>query len=344
MHQIYAHAKPMSSQRHRCHRQPVAAPVRHAAAVHGELSWRLPEVDVERGGHQVVASYWSDQREATRDYAARNPRGYYVASLFMRTTQLTLSADADKIHQGELRTGNFHLSRPGQTLRAQFDAPCEILHLHLSEVFMRRIAEASNGLHLLADQESTGVCQDDVIAQLGRALLAADDKMCGWQYAERVAAPIMSRYFHLLALSQLNNDQPRRIALPRWRLQRVRDYVQQHLGETITLSAMAAAAGLSPMHFAAQFRIATGQRPHDYLLACRIDRAKTLLATTNRSLIDITLEVGFCTQAHFTTVFKRFTGTTPSLWRRQNYRPVSFSNDAPRTSAEIYRLHPSHNG
>jgi len=343
MHQIYAQATTMSSQGHRCHRQQHATPVRHAAAVHGELSWRLPEVEVERSGHQVIASYWSDQRETTRDYAARNPRGYYVASLYMRTTQLTLSADTDTIHQGELRTGNFHLSPPGQTLRAQFEAPCEILHLHLSEAFMRRIAEASNGLHLLAGHASAGVCQDDVIAQLGRALLAADDKMCGWQYAERMAAPIVSRYFHLLALSQLTNDQPRRIALPRWRLQRVREYVQLHLGETITLSAMAAAADLSPMHFAAQFRIATGQRPHDYLLSCRIDRAKTLLATTNRSLIDVTLEVGFCTQAHFTTVFKRFTGTTPSLWRRHNYRPVSFTNDAPRTSAEIYQLHPSQN-
>jgi AraC family transcriptional regulator len=339
MHQIYAQPTTMSSPGHRGHPHKHAAPVRHVAAVHGELSWRLPEVDVERTGHQVVASYWSDQRETERDHAARNPRGYYVASLFMRTTQLVLSNDAGKIHQGELRSGSFHLSAPGQTLRAQFHAPCEILHLHLSEAFMRRMAEASDGLHYLGVHTPAGLYQDDVITQLGRALLAADDKMCGWQYAERVAAPIVSRYFHLLAQSQLTDGQPRRIALPRWRLQRVRDYVQQHLGQTLTLSDMAAAVNLSPMHFAAQFRIATGQRPHDYLLACRIDRAKTLLATTDRSLIDITLEVGFCTQAHFTTVFKRFTGTTPSLWRRHNYRPASSANDAPRVSADIVPLH-----
>ena len=341
MHQIYAQMTTMSSQGHRGHRH--TAPVPHVAAVHGELSWRLPEVDVERSGRQVVASYWSDQRDTTRDYATRNPRGYYVASLFMRTTQLALSSDADKIHQGELRNGSFLLSAPGQTLRAQFDAPCEILHLHLSEAFMRRMAEASNGLHLMGGLASAGVSQDGAIAQLGRALLAADDKMCGWQYAERVAAAMVSRYFHLLTQAQLIDGQPRRIALPRWRLQRVREHVQLHLGQTITLSDMAAAASLSPMHFAAQFRIATGQRPHDYLLNCRIDRAKTLLATTNRTLIDIALDVGFCTQAHFTTVFKRLTGTTPSLWRRNNYRPASVSNDTPRASAEIVPLHPSKN-
>jgi AraC family transcriptional regulator len=343
MHQIYAQMTTMSSQGHRVRRHAHTAPVRHVAAVHGELSWRLPEVDVECSGRQVVASYWSDQRDTTRDYTARNPRGYYVASLFMRTTQLALSTDAGKIHQGELRNGSFLLSGPGQTLRAQFDAPCEILHLHLSEAFMRRIAEASNGLQLLGGHTSAGLCQDDAIAQLGRALLTADDKMCGWQYAERVAAAMVSRYIHLLTQFQLTDGQPRRIALPRWRLQRVREHVQLHLGQTITLSDMAAAANLSPMHFAAQFRIATGQRPHDYLLTCRVDRAKTLLATTNRTLIDIALDVGFCTQAHFTTVFKRFTGTTPSLWRRNNYRPASFTNDAPRVSAEILPLRPSKN-
>ena len=340
MHQIYAQLTTMSSPGHRAHRDKHTSPFRHVAAVHGELSWRLPEVDVERSGRQVVASYWSDQHGARRDCAARNPRGFYVASLFMRTTQLALSIDADKIHQGELRTGSFLLSAPGQTLRAQFDAPCEILHLHLSDAFMRRTAEASDGLHLLGNHVSARLCQDDAIAQLGRALLTADDKMYGWQYAERVAAAMVSRYFHLLTQSQLTDGQPRRIALPRWRLQRVREHVQQHLGQTITLSDMAAAARLSPMHFAAQFRMATGQRPHNYLLTCRIDRAKTLLATTDRVLIDITLEVGFCTQAHFTTVFKRFAGTTPSLWRRQNYRPAPFVNDAPRASAEILPLHP----
>jgi AraC family transcriptional regulator len=343
MHQIYAQMTTMSPQGHRGQHHKHTVPVRHVAAVHSELSWRLPEVDVEHSGRQVVASYFSAQRETTRDYVARNPRGYYVASLFMRTTQLVLSTDAGEIQRGELRSGSFLLSAQGQTLRAQFDAPCEILHLYLSEAFMRRMAEASDGLHLLGGLGSAGLCQDDAIAQLGRALLAADDKMCGWQYAERVAAAMVSRYFHLLTQSQLTDGQPRRIALPRWRLQRVREYVQLHLGQTITLSDMATAASLSPMHFAAQFRIATGQRPHDYLLTCRIDRAKTLLATTDRALIDIALDVGFCTQAHFTTVFKRFTGTTPSLWRRHNYRPASFTSDAPRASAEILQLHPSKN-
>lgn len=78
---------------------------------------------------------------------------------------------------------------------------------------------------------------------------------------------------------------------------------------------MAAAAGLSPMHFAAQFRATTGYRPHHYLLLCRLEQAKQLMIDPSRALLDIAVEVGFHTQSHFTTVCKRFIGKTPCQWR-----------------------------
>ena len=62
------------------------------------------------------------------------------------------------------------------------------------------------------------------------------------------------------------------------------------------------------MHFAAQFRSATGLRPHEFLLRRRIDHAQRLLAEPGTRLVDVALSVGFQTQAHFTTVFKRFVG------------------------------------
>ena len=83
----------------------------------------------------------------------------------------------------------------------------------------------------------------------------------------------------------------------------------------ITLNDLAAVAGLSRMHFAAQFRAAVGMRPHQYLLKRRIERAEELLKQAEVSLVDIALTVGFQTQAHFTTVFKRFAGDTPYQWR-----------------------------
>ncbi|MCA1452593.1 helix-turn-helix transcriptional regulator [Bradyrhizobium sp. BRP22] len=107
--------------------------------------------------------------------------------------------------------------------------------------------------------------------------------------------------------------------LQKWRLRRVAEYVESHLSKKITLSDLAAVAGLSRMHFASQFRIATGLRPHEYLLRQRIRRADELLRHTTMTIVEVALSVGFQTQAHFTTVFKRIAGSTPAQWRNTHY-------------------------
>jgi transcriptional regulator GlxA family with amidase domain len=96
----------------------------------------------------------------------------------------------------------------------------------------------------------------------------------------------------------------------------VQDYVSANIGESISLPELAGVAGLSRMHFAAQFRAATGYRPHEYLLFRRIEEAKALLSQEAMPLVEVALSVGFQSQAHFSTIFKRFTGQTPLGWRR----------------------------
>lgn len=106
-------------------------------------------------------------------------------------------------------------------------------------------------------------------------------------------------------------------ALPKWRLMRVLAYIETNTGKPITLANLAATAGLSRMYFARQFRATTGIRPHDFVLHKRIEHAQQKLAATSDALVDIALSVGFQTQAHFTTVFKKIAGNTPYKWRRE---------------------------
>lgn len=103
-----------------------------------------------------------------------------------------------------------------------------------------------------------------------------------------------------------------------WRLKRVLAFMEEHYWEPVTLADMARVAGLSRMHFAAQFKVATGLRPHEFLLKRRIEQAQDLLRNTREPLVQIALAVGFQTQAHFTTVFRRFVGDTPYQWRCAN--------------------------
>ena len=80
---------------------------------------------------------------------------------------------------------------------------------------------------------------------------------------------------------------------------------------------MASSVGLTRMHFARQFREATGFTPHSYLQERRLQHAQQLLQKTDMNILDVALSSGFASHAHFATVFKRRMGTTPKDWRRR---------------------------
>jgi AraC-like DNA-binding protein len=95
----------------------------------------------------------------------------------------------------------------------------------------------------------------------------------------------------------------------------------------VSLADVASSAGLTRMHFAAQFRAATGFRPHEYLLRRRIERAQEMLLGTGMALVDVALSVGFQTQSHFTSVFKRYVGQAPRAWRESRDVQTGYGSD-----------------
>ena len=164
----------------------------------------------------------------------------------------------------------------------------------------------------------TAVGRDAAVENLARALVAAAATTPGDNASlNSIGTALIVR---AIAISRVRGDGRAQAALkaplPKWRLNRVVEYVDTRLDERVTLAEMAGVAGLTRMHFAAQFRRATGVSPHAYLLQRRVERAKELLRDTTRPLVDIALSVGFGTQPHFTTVFKRFVGETPRRWRQ----------------------------
>ncbi len=100
-----------------------------------------------------------------------------------------------------------------------------------------------------------------------------------------------------------------------WRLRRVIAFIDANLAKPLRLTDMADSAGLSRMHFAAQFQRSTGIRPHLFLQRRRIRLAQALMRDTELPLAQIALQVGFQSQSHFTTVFRQSVGETPRRWR-----------------------------
>jgi len=99
--------------------------------------------------------------------------------------------------------------------------------------------------------------------------------------------------------------------LSRAKLTLVTDYINAHLHEELTLTEIAAIAQISPYHFLRLFKQSMGVTPHQYILHSRIDQAKYLLQSSDLSIADIALRVGFCDQSHLTRCFKRILGLTP---------------------------------
>jgi transcriptional regulator GlxA family with amidase domain len=110
--------------------------------------------------------------------------------------------------------------------------------------------------------------------------------------------------------------QPRiRGGLPPRAVRRVREYIEAHLEENVSIQVLADIAGLSLAHFARAFKRSEGLTPHDYLMQCRVRRAQDLLARTEMPLSEIALASGFADQSHFARRFKEHVGVTPGSYR-----------------------------
>ena len=72
---------------------------------------------------------------------------------------------------------------------------------------------------------------------------------------------------------------------------------------------------MSAFHFARLFKRSTGLPPHRFVVGRQIGRAKELLETKNVPIATVAQAVGFRTPSHFTTVFRRSMGVTPSAYR-----------------------------
>lgn len=157
--------------------------------------------------------------------------------------------------------------------------------------------------------------------QLARAIVSALRKECiegfprGPLFLESAAAVFISRLAYLLG----ENDRPPFSsvrALDDPKLNRVIDYFDSNLHRNVSLSELSTLVNLTPGHFCAAFKQATGQRPHQFQIERRVERAKVLLRDSESSIADIALAAGFSSQSHMHIHFNRITGLTPARYRR----------------------------
>src|SRR5258706_10551163 len=106
--------------------------------------------------------------------------------------------------------------------------------------------------------------------------------------------------------------------LNRRSMTRVVAYIEENLGEGLTLGTLAGVACVSRFHFARMFRLSTGYSPMAYVVRRRVERARLQLAQGYQKVSQLAAELGFCDQSHFTRIFRRTTGLTPREYARRH--------------------------
>jgi AraC-like DNA-binding protein len=159
---------------------------------------------------------------------------------------------------------------------------------------------------------------DPVVFQLASLLAQVDDDggPAGPTFVDGVSIALASRLFTLSSMRGGTPGSDRFTPLPKWRLKRVVDYIEANLTKPIYLAELSKVAGLTRMHFAAQFRAATGWSPCKFILRRRVAYSQRLLLDPQVSIANVAAIAGFSSQAHFTTVFKRIVGKAPARWRQ----------------------------
>ena len=294
-----------------------------APLIAAETAWRQFPPDAALApsvlSGPVLVTRWTDSSSG-REWVAQAPQNYHTVALALKRTHLALFVNDTLIHDGVVERGMVQISTPISLNRCITRAPSDFMHIYVSRRYVaeyRKNLTDERGIASLTDPLK--FTRDSHITRLTTTLV---DALCGTSachrvYADGIALAIVARLLATtLTASRAVPAQKRKAApLESQPLRQVIEHMDARIDEPITLIELASTIGLSPMHFAARFRAATGSSPLAFLLNRRIERAKELLVKTDSPIVDIAMDVGFSTQAHFTTVFRRVVDETPYRWR-----------------------------
>ncbi|ACC74766.1 AraC family transcriptional regulator [Paraburkholderia phymatum] len=294
---------------------------RPASPIVAEQQWRRmngPAFDMAARRDNVVVARWTHAGNAPLAVENEGSVADHCIGLNLKCAALTFDHAGRRLVHGRLTAGAAQVTAPGVPTKAVFASSADVLHLFVSQQVLGECYEdlfqhSRDGDIVLDDPE---LIRDPVLERLGQALAVSqsNDASLGKIFTDSVSLAIVSRVVarHFAGATRRTREAA---PLPQWRMNRVIEFVDAHLAEPIGLAEIASSAGLTRMHFAAQFRRATGLRPHEYLLRRRVEHAQHLLVTSKHNVMDVALSCGFRSQAHFTTVFKKFVGETPHRWK-----------------------------
>ncbi|MEE4450548.1 AraC family transcriptional regulator [Novosphingobium resinovorum] len=222
---------------------------------------------------------------------------------------------SDRLHSRRIEFGDIHIN-PGDTPFFQrWTGRPLILGMALDHALIDRVGQETFGRGGSSLQTLVGIRDDWLMAaaKAWREELAAEGSG-GRLVAEHMGVLLAIRLFRRYSDAAWRPVPPKG-GLGARRLRLVIDYIEAHLGDDLSMSALAAVTGLSLHHFGEAFRQSTGIPPHRFVLIRRIERAKIFLLTTDMTITEVSFAIGYASQSHFALKFREMTGVGPHRFR-----------------------------
>lgn len=219
-----------------------------------------------------------------------------------------------QIHKG---VGSVTLAPSGFRFWGRWNRDVDILVLTLKPAVIARCAVELHDLNQTELVRCTGRL-DPQIWHIGLALEAElkegnPNGRYFWESLTNViAVRVLKQYSAKKPKIQDNLD-----GLSTYQLRRTIEYINDNLSLDLSLNVLAAMLGMSPYYFERLFKQSVGQTPHQYILHCRIERAKQLLRTTQLPIMEIAYQVGCKNHSHFSKLFRIGTLMSPRTYRNQ---------------------------
>jgi AraC family transcriptional regulator len=214
------------------------------------------------------------------------------------------------ISQHRLAPGAVIFHPAGVPAQGRWDGPSEVINVVVDPAAVADAAADGGAVPVESRFEP-----DPVVAHLAQALVGelAGGRPGGPLFADGVREALIGHLLGRYGSAPPRTAGPRRLAPGE--LQRVRERIHDDLRDDLRLADLAAAVPLSPYHFSRAFRATTGLTPHRYVMRCRAEEARALIARTPLDFGDVARRTGFADGAHLARQFRRHFGMTPGEFR-----------------------------
>jgi AraC family transcriptional regulator len=218
---------------------------------------------------------------------------------------------------GMTRPGTVTVIPAGSSSRWDIYQPLNVVQLYLPHATLQRVAHEAD-VAAPGDLVERTVHPDPVTSRLllsGADALegsAALDSLFRHQLTDLLATRLLAAHVGSPATFQ-----PVMGGLSPKVLCRAIERLRSDSDADVSLSALAADAGLSRFHFCRAFKESTGLSPHAWLRQHRLEQAMNMLRDTDASVVSVAVALGYSSQTAFAAAFRKLTGETPSDWRRR---------------------------